>query len=253
MAPSLGIDVGGERKGFDLVLLDEARTVLETARHVSVAQLPGLIDAWRPDCVGIDSPPMWGAGRERVTETELRRHGLSFYQTPWLPEKQTNAFYLWMVHGFRAFEAARDCGYKLFDGAGGVQGCAFETFPNAIAAVLTGRNRPPEVRKETWRRGVLEAQGIDAAALRGPDQVDAALAALSGVLALSGCFCWKGEPSEGVMVLPCRLEDLLPSYKRSPTRQSATSPPAPSPSTERGNAKSLTPESFDPLYRREAW
>ena len=41
------------------------------------------------------------------------------------------------------------------------------------------------------------------------DQVDAGLAALTGLMSLEGCFCYLGEPREGVIVLPFARQDLL--------------------------------------------
>jgi hypothetical protein len=61
----------------------------------------------------------------------------------------------------------------------------------------------------------LEARRVDVATLRSQDEVDAALAALTGLLALEGEFVAVGDPDEGVIVLPCRT--LLPIYERDPS------------------------------------
>ena len=208
MTTALGIDVGGVRKGYDLVLLDDVRTVVETERHVTLEALRGHIDAWRPDVVCIDSPPGWAIDAPRATEAAVLALGLSLYRTPWVEDKKTNAFYAWMLAGFEAFSAARDASYPMYDGGASVQGTALEVFPHAIASVLHAARRPGDVRKHTWRREALSASGVDVAALRGSDQCDAALCALAGLLALEGTFCWAGEPSQGVIVLPCRASEL---------------------------------------------
>jgi hypothetical protein len=135
--------------------------------------------------------------------------GLSLYRTPWAEDKKTNAFYAWMLYGFEAFAAARDAGYAMYDGGTSVAGRTLEVFPHAIASVLHGARRPDSVRKHLWRREALSAAGVDVALLKGNDQCDAALCALAGLLALDGAFCWAGEPSEGVIVLPCLAADLL--------------------------------------------
>jgi hypothetical protein len=49
---------------------------------------------------------------------------------------------------------------------------------------------------------VLRAQGVDAGGLRSADQVDAALAALTGALALERRFSAPGDPREGQIVVP---------------------------------------------------
>src|SRR4030095_10713919 len=53
---ALGIDVG-VRKGLDLVLLDQDRAVLDTARHVSVDDLHQLVPAFRRGDVALDPAP----------------------------------------------------------------------------------------------------------------------------------------------------------------------------------------------------
>jgi hypothetical protein len=45
---------------------------------------------------------------------------------------------------------------------------------------------------------------VSSPALRTVDQIDAGLAALTGLLALEGEFCALGDPQEGVIVLPAR-------------------------------------------------
>ena len=205
---SLGIDVGGVRKGYDLVLLDDARRVAQMERHVSLEALGGHIEAWRPDVVCIDSPPGWAIDASRKTEAAVLALGLSLYRTPWAEDKKTNAFYAWMLSGFEAFSTARDAGFAMYDGGASVHGRALEVFPHAIASVLHGAKRPEGLRKHLWRREALAATGVDVAALKGNDQCDAALCALAGLLALEGAFCWAGEPSEGVIVLPCPASEL---------------------------------------------
>src|SRR4051812_27414506 len=121
MATSLGIDVGGVRKGYDLVLLDDARRVLQTQRHVGLDALRGHIDAWRPDAVCIDSPPGWAVDVPRKTEAYVLALGLSLYLTPWTEAAKVHAFYAWMLAGFDAFCTARDAGYAVYDGGASVQ------------------------------------------------------------------------------------------------------------------------------------
>jgi len=208
MTTALGIDVGGTRKGYDLVLLDDTRAVLQTQRHVGLDALGGHIDAWRPDVVCIDSPSAWAIDAPRKTEAYVLALGLSLYRTPWAEAARANAFYAWMLSGFEAFAAARDAGYAMYDGGVSVQNRMLEVFPHAIASVLHGARRPSDLRKHPWRREALTPAGVDVAALKGNDQVDAALCALAGLYALEDRFCWAGDPSEGVIVLPCLASDL---------------------------------------------
>jgi predicted nuclease with RNAse H fold len=206
---ALGIDVG-VRKGLDLVLLDGLR-VAGRERRVAVQDVGAWIQTWRPAAIGIDSPPAFGALGPRATEVAVRALGIRLFATPWEAAKLASPFYDWMRTGHEVFHIAAGAGYPLFDGVHAA-GSAMEVFPHACAVVLHGRLRPPEVRKEAWRREALRRAGVDDRALRGTDQVDAALAALAAQRALEGVFAAPGDPREGVIVLPCRESELPARY-----------------------------------------
>jgi len=204
---SLGIDVGAKRKGLDAVLLDESMVPSEARRHAGLEEIAELIRQVRPDVVAIDSPPGWGRspGGSRLTEQEIRRFGIQSFGTPSDPKKARSVFYDWMRAGFEVFEAAAREGFERYR-SGPVAGKAIEVFPHASAVVLAGCLPPRGVTrgraKREWRRGVLRAQGVETDGLLSTDQVDAALAALTGLNALRGrCFA-PGNPAEGVIVLP---------------------------------------------------
>src|SRR3990170_7997818 len=209
---ALGVDVG-VRKGHDLVLLTDGMRIVQTTAHVTPSTLASLVSVCKPDVVAIDSPPAFPSKGPRETEISLRRRGMTLFSTPWDRDKQKRTFYDWMKEGFVAHQMAIDEGYPLFKGGKRVNESTIEVFPFATAVVLSGACRPHGASKLAWRRDVLKTCGVDADALEGIDQVDAALAACTGLLALHGRFCWEGTPSEGVIVLPCAREDLLPRYK----------------------------------------
>lgn len=204
---SLGIDVGAKRKGLDAVLLDDSMVPSEARRHAGLEEIAELIRQVRPDVVAIDSPPAWGRspGGSRLTEQEIRRFGIQSFGTPSDLKKASSVFYDWMRAGFEVFEAAAREGFERY-GSGRVAGKAIEVFPHASAVVLAGCLPPRGVSrgraKREWRRGVLRAQGVETDGLLSTDQVDTALAALTGLYALRGrCFA-PGNPAEGVIVLP---------------------------------------------------
>ena len=201
---ALGIDVG-VRKRFDLVLLDAERQPVERRRKVEPADLDELIRAWRPDVIAIDAPPQWGthAGGSRLTERELRRFGIQSFGTPSDERKAENSFYEWMTVGFAAYEAAARCGYPRYS-RGRVTGTAMEVFPHASAVVLHGCLPQRDAKKRAFRTEVLLAQRVSLDGLRSMDQLDAAMAALTGLLALDGLCFAPGDPKEGVIVLPAR-------------------------------------------------
>lgn len=198
---SLGIDVG-VRKGLDAVVLHHRRVPLQTRRGMQLDELPALIGEVTPDVVAIDSPPAWARGeRSRETERQIRAAGILCFGTPTEDRGLSNRFYDWMVVGFRAFEIADACGYPRYRG-GTAEGTAIEVFPHASAVTLAGRLGPTRRARLRWRREILKNDGVDADRLVGPDQVDAALAALTGLFALEGSFHAPGDPDEGVIVVP---------------------------------------------------
>jgi predicted nuclease with RNAse H fold len=203
----LGVDVS-ERRGLDLVALDERRSVAEPPQaRVSPETLEVLLLELRPVAVAIDSPPGWGrTGGSRQGERELAALGVSCFRTPSDPQLGEAPFYNWMRVGHAAFAAAARAGYRLYRG-GPVTGCALEVFPHSTAVALAGVRPPPGTARRArlkagWRRAVLESAGVDTSALRTLDQMDAALAALTALLAWQGCCFNLGDPDEGLMVLP---------------------------------------------------
>ena len=68
--------------------------------------------------------------------------------------------------------------------------------------LLAGRLRNGDESKRAFRGRVLEENGIDQSVLPTVDRIDAALAALTGLLALEGTYTGVGDPAEGVIVLP---------------------------------------------------
>jgi predicted nuclease with RNAse H fold len=215
---ALGIDVA-LRRGLDVVILGEDREILDTHRRVGVDEIGSLADESGADVVAIDAPPCWAtSGRSRVTERELRLFGLQSFNTPSDTRMADHPFYGWMTVGFRVFEAVAHR-YPRYRGTGSVKGTAIEVFPHASAVVLAGCLPPNGVGKREWRRSILRRQRVDVRALRSLDQVDAALAALTGLFALERRFSAPGDPREGQIVLPSAT---LPAH---PYRRGLAPPP----------------------------
>jgi len=200
---SLGIDVG-VRKGLDLVLLaasDESYAIEATRRHVRPEDLPAVVDELVPDVVAIDAPPAWGSdGRSRAAERALREFGIQSFGTP-TENRGGHPFYTWMEVGFQTFLSIAER-FPRYRSGRNVRGQALEVFPHASGVVLAGCLPPPEETKRSWRAAVLRTQGVDAGRLRSVDQIDAALAALTGMRALEKRFTALGDPLEGVIVVP---------------------------------------------------
>jgi predicted nuclease with RNAse H fold len=210
MAPvrALGIDVS-EQRGLDLVLLDgqdPARPQALLRHHAGPSELADSLREWRPEVIAIDSPPAWGTrGASRACERELKRLGIQAFYTPG-SARAGHPFYRWMAVGIEAHRVCAEAGFARYEG-GTVRGRALEVFPHASAVALAGclpRASRTRRHKLSFREPVLARHGIEARPWRSLDCVDAALAALTGLLALRGEFSAVGDPEEGLIVVPVR-------------------------------------------------
>jgi predicted nuclease with RNAse H fold len=196
---AIGIDIAEPRKGLDLVALDSERNILVSHGRLTVQDATRITLDLQPAVVCIDSPSGWStSGNSRSAERELARIGIQSYRTGRDPGD--HPFYRWMRVGFEVFRRV-SAGYPLYRG-GPVAGTAAEFFPHASACLLAGALRARETSKHAFRRAVLGAAGVPEDLLPTPDRVDAALGALTGLIALGGAHCSAGDPSEGVILLP---------------------------------------------------
>ena len=174
---------------------------MDRASRLTVAEAVSITLALEPAVVCIDSPSGWStSGRSRRAERELARVKIQSYRTG--PDPGDHPFYRWMRVGFEIFERLSPA-YPLYRGGDAV-GTAAEVFPHATACLLAGRLRDRTTPKQTFRRATLDRAGVSDAGLTTADQVDAALAALTGLIALDGGHCAVGDPNEGVILLPVR-------------------------------------------------
>jgi predicted nuclease with RNAse H fold len=201
---AVGIDVAEERKGLDLVALDLDRQVVASAGRLTVTDAVRLTFELSPVLVCIDSPSQWSTtGRSRSAERELARRGMPVFFTP--PDPGDHPFYRWMRVGIELYRSL-ESRYPLLQSTE-LEQISVEAFPAATARILAGAKRPSGESKIAFRRRVLAANGVKAELLPNADRVDAALAALTGVLAIAGTYETVGDPGEGVILLPVRRPD----------------------------------------------
>ena len=199
---TMGIDVAIER-GLDVVGLDNSLDVVLGPEKVQLIDLPYLIRQTEPQVIAIDSPPRWGtSGNSRQLERQLQGLGISIFPTPAVAF--VRELHRWMEIGFSVFRVAAELGYQLYTGGPPSARSAIEVFPHASAVVLRGSLAPTGVPKNVWRRSVLEGVGVTCSAMRTTDQLDATLAALTGLRFLRGDFSVVGTPGEAVLVLPIK-------------------------------------------------
>ncbi len=171
-----GIDVGGPKKGFHAVALQERRIVATCATLD-----PGKAAAWcrhvAAAAVGIDAPCCWSrTGRARPCECALAAAGITTFATPSLTVGQRHPFSSWMLNGAALFRLPSP-DYQLFAGHAPPAGpVCFETFPHAVACVLA-KSTLSAAQKRIDRPALLREAGYSLDSLRTIDLVDAALCA----------------------------------------------------------------------------
>ncbi len=218
MTVAVGIDVGLlDGKGLDLVALDGSRQIRHAVPHLrDLNELIRIVETLAPEVVCIDSPSQWAEpGTRRPAELDLARRGINLYATP--SADRARPFHRWMHDGFSVYAALAHM-YPRYTG-GDVRGKAAEYFPHASVVALNGRIGE-FAEKIPIRRQLLAEQGVDERALTGADQVDAALGALTGLIALVGRHSWVGEGTDA-MLLP--VQQLSAQYLRAPAAPAARS------------------------------
>ncbi|MBM5823562.1 MAG: DUF429 domain-containing protein [Cyanobacteria bacterium K_Offshore_surface_m2_011] len=201
---TVGIDVGGPRKGFHAVALSGGAYAAQLATGDAEALAHWCRSVVRARVIAIDAPCRWSVdGRARPCERELRRQGIICFASPTrqAAASHPSGYYDWMLQGealYRALEPSHPLATAL-----PIEGPAcFETFPHAITWHRRGGNAQAS-RKRTQRRELLQQAGIDLAPLTSIDWIDAALCALTAHRATSGGACVAyGEPETGWIVVP---------------------------------------------------
>jgi predicted nuclease with RNAse H fold len=163
----LGVDVGGRRKGFDVALVDERR-LLRLEGRLSREQVAALVEAERPEVVGIDSPRGCAPDGQtaRACERELARSVCGIRWTPDAETVRASDYYAWVVEGLALYGALAGQGSQVI-----------EVFPTASWTRWLGKRQGT---RAVWTRGGL--RGLD---LRGvpastnQDQRDAIAAAVT--------------------------------------------------------------------------
>lgn len=200
----VGIDVGGERKGFHAVALAGGRY----ADHCATSEVSHLVD-WchkiQASVIAVDAPCRWSKdGRARPAERELMKKGIWCFSTPKRQAAVAHSknHYGWMLRGEELLQALGPS-HPLCSGfPAALEAYCFETFPHAVTWHLNG-GRADARYKRSERRSLLASAGINLAKLTNIDHVDAALCALTAHHVASGRGIKSyGEPQTGHIIVP---------------------------------------------------
>ena len=204
MITTIGIDVGGSRKGFHAVALrggayagQLASRDVEQLSHWCRAEMEATV-------IAIDAPCRWSVdGRPRPCERDLLGQGIRCFTSPTRAQAVAHPtnYFGWMLRGEALFQALEPS-HPLLHSLPITGAACFETFPHAITWHLRGGNATA-ARKHPQRRALVERFGLDSTPFTRIDLIDAALCALAAHQAASGGACTTyGEPETGLVVVP---------------------------------------------------
>ncbi|AJY11207.1 MULTISPECIES: DUF429 domain-containing protein [Burkholderia] len=206
-----GVDVGGEKKQCDLVIL-RGSTIVCREQRIAPEALPALCVEHDVVAVGVDAPSLWWTGKgRRAAEQALARERISCFPTPSREQAvaSTSGFFDWMFMGERVYRALADA-YPLLTGARYAGGrVSFETYPYAITCALLGKAVASAKHKRDQRRQLLTRFGIDVSKLRSVDARDAALCALTAQYVLDGNAHAYGDADGGYIRVPTVSESVV--------------------------------------------
>jgi predicted nuclease with RNAse H fold len=196
----VGIDVGGERKGYHAVLLCDGKFE-DKISHGD----PKVIARWckenKAAVVAVDAPCQWSmTGRSRAAERDLNEKGIHCFYSPMRKLALKSSFYDWMFNGERLYKALA-AHYHLYQGKPSRGPVCMETFPHAIACTLNPEIKSAKNKNKT-RRKVLAEQGIESILLTNIDFVDAALCAVAAADFQASNFEAYGDAHEGYIIVP---------------------------------------------------
>ena len=198
----IGIDVGGERKGFHAVALQDG-TFVATLAHSDPAVIVSWCRQLKAVVVAVDAPCGWSdGGASRLAERSLAMGAqkIHCFATPTRARAKQSRFYAWVFNGERLYNQLFKH-YALFNGTRRAGPACFETFPHAVVCALAGRVVAAHPKRET-RRNALRQLGYDVSSLSNVDLVDAALCALTADGFVRGSYRLFGEQTEGFIVVP---------------------------------------------------
>ncbi|HEX4307098.1 MAG TPA: GNAT family N-acetyltransferase, partial [Solirubrobacterales bacterium] len=208
---TVGIDVGGRRKGFHGCALRGGEIVAGPERLPDVASAVAWVTALAPAVVALDSPRECAPDGEssRADERELNRAVCGIRWTPERSRLAGNPYYEWVEHGLEL--------YAALAGAGIDAGRLIEVFPTAAWTIWAG---PREGRpRGEWSADALADLGLAGLPSRRLSQDDRDAVAAALVARLHG----EGRSRAfGAIIVPDG--DLAPGRSRSPARARPAAP-----------------------------
>ena len=199
----VGIDVGGERKGFHAVALQNG--VFRKTTSTNPAKIVKWCLEQKAKIVAADAPCGWsqsGSSRQAERDLMLGEQKINCFAIPTRAHALAHkkGFYGWVFNGEKLYQELKRH-FKLFDGKRRKGRACFETFPHAIACFLAGKVVPAKP-KASKRRNILSERRYDVKELSNIDFIDAALCAVAAEAFRHSRTKPFGGPLEGFIVVP---------------------------------------------------
>ena len=137
----MGIDVGGERKGFDVAVIDADLHLTDVGARLDVPAVVELIRSCSPLVVAIDSPRKAAPAGAHLRECE-RQLNAAICGIRWTPDSATinsASYYSWIRCGFNLYDAIQSA----------VETDVIEVFPTASWTRWIGKRLESRAR---WTR-----------------------------------------------------------------------------------------------------
>lgn len=200
---TVGIDVGGLKKGFHAIGMRD-RTIVSRASSCDATEIASWCKEIGAAIVAVDAPISWSkTGRARSAERALMRQGTWCFSTPTEQAAKTHPtnHFGWMLQGAKLYRALDKTFARFYGSNARTRPICFETFPHAIACALNGA--PVSAKsKSKVRRELLAKAGVSCDSLTNTDFVDAALCALTAQYFARRLIEKRGDSIEGFIIVP---------------------------------------------------
>jgi|SRR5215216_458671 len=199
---SVGIDIGGRRKGFHAAAVEGQNVIAGPQQLTDVNTVVAWLREINPKVIALDSPmtcaPSGASSREGERELMKEICGIRF--TPEESKLAGNPYYEWIICGRELYDALeRERGRRGWE--------VIEVFPTASWTVWVGRRG--KVSRARWTRQALDSIGMGGLPSRrlNQDDRDAIAAALTARLHAEGR---TEDKAYGEIVVPERhdLDDV---------------------------------------------
>ena len=199
----VGIDVGGEKKGFHAVSFNDGKFLSKTT-NLNPDEIVACCIGQYVSVIAIDAPCSWSkSGSSRLAERQLNKQGIGCFYSPTKQKALQRDFNKWMLNGEKLYECLESHRYPRFDGERTDGLICIETFPHAMMWAIVGCVVPAKSKLIT-RREALHNRSYDISNLSDIDFVDAALCAIAADEFRTDNFQSFGNHEEGFIIVPNR-------------------------------------------------